>query len=101
MSDKIYPKGLRTFPPREGAPDFVKGTLIVTPRELIDFCKENEALLTDYKGAKQLRCNMLQGDKGLYFQVDTWRPDNTSVDQPAPSVNTDDDGSEPLPFQYE
>ena len=96
MSDKIYPKGLRTFPPREGAPDFVKGTLIVTPRELIDFCKENESLLTDYKGAKQLRCNMLEGDKGLYFQVDTWKPDNAQHTPPTEPMG--DDPDEPLPF---
>jgi hypothetical protein len=97
MNDKIYPKGLRTFPPREGAPDFVKGTLLITINEFNDFIGDNQKLLTEYRGQDQLRCNILEGDKGLYFQVDTYKPDNAKGDQPQPSVNTDDD-SEPLPF---
>lgn len=92
MTEKIYPKGLRTFPPREGAPDFVKGTLIITPRELVDFIKERPDLLTEYNGNKQLRCNILEGDKGLYFQVDTYKPEQ----QPTSPPPVDDD--EPLPF---
>jgi len=74
MSEKIYIKGLRTFKPNEKAPDFVKGTLLITPNELFEFLKENESLLTDYKGTKQLRCQILDGDKGLYFTVDTFKP---------------------------
>ena len=93
MSDKIYPKGLRVFPPHANAPEFVKGTLIVTPRELIDFCKERAELLTDYKGTKQLKCQILEGDKGIYFQVDTWKPELRQ----APQMGEDDD-NEPLPF---
>jgi hypothetical protein len=95
MSEKVYPKGLRTFPPREGAPDFVKGTLIITPRDLVEFIKERPGLLTEYNGAKQLKCNILEGDKGLYFVVDTWKPDPNQRPEPQPEA---DGNNEPLPF---
>ena len=98
MSEKVYPKGLRTFPPHASAPDFVKGTLIVTLNELVAFCKNNEQYLTEYNGAKQLKLNILEGDKGLYFQVDTYKPEgNTRVDDERPAVNGNVD-DEPLPF---
>ena len=69
---KIYPKGLRTFPKNEKQPDFVLGTLMVTPNELINWIRENESLLIEYKGNKQLKLQMLNGDKGIYFVVDTY-----------------------------
>ena len=96
MSDKIYPKGLRTFPPREGTPDFIKGTLIITLNEFVAFCKNSPDLLTEYNGQKQLKCNILEGDKGLYFQVDTYRPPANQQPEPRPEVNGNID--EPLPF---
>ena len=95
MSDTIYPKGLRLFPPREGAPDFVKGTLIVTLNELINFGKENDHLLTEYNGQKQLKCQLLEGDKGIYLKVDTWKPEPNQQPVAQPEV---DGNAEPLPF---
>jgi len=72
-NEKIYVKGLRTFKPNEKAPDFVKGTLIISPNELMEFLRENEGMMTDYKGTKQLRCQILDGNNGLYFTVDTFK----------------------------
>ena len=69
---KIYPKGLRTFPKNEKQPEFVLGSLVITPNELVSWLRENESLLTDYKGEKQLKLQMLNGDKGIYFVVDTY-----------------------------
>lgn len=91
MADKIYPKGLLTFPPREGSPDFVKGTLIITLSELIQFAKENASLLTEYEGQKQLKCQMLDGSKGLYLVVDTWKPSKDKAKKPAKVEEEDDD----------
>lgn len=100
MSDKIIVKGLKTFKPHEKAPDFVKGTLMITPNELVQFIKDNEQYLTEYKGEKQLKCQILEGDYGLYFTVDTWKPNQEStppdMTQPAPQNNTDEDLD--LPF---
>jgi len=89
MSDKIYPIGVRTFSPREGAPDFVKGTIIIEPNTLITWLKDNKELLTDYKGEPQLKLSLLEGEKGLYTTVDTWKPE-AKVEP----VETNDD----LPF---
>ena len=103
MSDTIIVKGLKTFKPHEKAPDFVKGTLMITPNQLVQFIKENEQYLTEYKGEKQLKCQILEGDYGLYFTVDTYKPESKPKEDfeipdksPAPQDNTDEDDG--LPF---
>jgi len=90
--EKIYPKGIITFPKNDKAPDFVKGTLIITPNDLVTWLKENPNLLTDYNGTKQLKCQILEGNKGLYLVVDTFVPTPKAESKPA---NEDDDD---LPF---
>jgi len=87
---KVYPKGLRFFPAREGAPSFVKGTLIVTPRELTEWLKSEPQHLTDYNDQKQLKLQLLEGDKGLYATVDTYKPKQEKAQK-----SNDPDG---LPF---
>ena len=45
MSNKketIYVDGIRIFEPHENEPDFVKGSLIITPNDLIEFLKQQE-----------------------------------------------------------
>lgn len=96
--EKIYPKGLMVFKPHEKAPDFVKGTLMITPNELIKFCKENINLMTEYKGNKQLKCQILEGDKGLYFVVDTWKPEKTESKEQPKEETFDDVDVDSLPF---
>jgi hypothetical protein len=73
--ETIYPKGIMIFEPHKNAPDFVKGSVMITVKDLIEFCKENPEYLTDYKGKKQLKCQLLEGKKGLYLSVDTWKPE--------------------------
>jgi hypothetical protein len=72
--EKIYPKGLRTFKKNENAPSFVLGTLVITPDQLNAWIIDNQHLLTDYNGEKQLKLQILNGDKGVYFTVDTFKP---------------------------
>jgi len=91
--EKIYPKGLRVFKPHEKAPDFVKGTLIISLNELVKFCQDNPSILTEYKEQKQLKCQILDGKEGLYLIVDTWKPDNNFDD--VPDLNPKDSN---LPF---
>ena len=70
---KIYPKGISYFAPKENAPTWVKGSLIITPRQLVEWLKENESVLVENeKYGKQLRLQVT--DKGV--QVDTWKPTN-------------------------
>jgi hypothetical protein len=68
---KIYPKGIAFFAPRENAPTWVKGSIIITPNDLFKWLKENESLLIESeKYGKQIKLQVT--DKGL--QVDTWKP---------------------------
>ena len=97
MTDKktIYPSGLRTFKPHENAPDFVKCALIITPSEIVKFCDDNPELMTEYNGVKQLKCQMLDGENGIYISVDTWKKTEGITTEPA---KVEDDGSDSLPF---
>ena len=81
MSEKkIYPKGIMAFPPHEKAPSFVKGSIVITPRQLVDWIKENPALLMQYKEEKQLRLQLTQGQDGkLSLSVDTWKPNSQAA----------------------
>lgn len=72
--ETIYPEGVRAFSPKQGAPDFVVGDLVIEPRTLTDWIKNNAELLTDYKGVKQLRLQILNGNKGLYLKVNDYKP---------------------------
>lgn len=93
--EKIYVKGFRTFAKSDKAPDFVLGSLVITPREFVDWIKENKELLTDYKGAKQLKVQILQGKESINFVVDTYKPTpNTGEKDFEPKKEEIDD----LPF---
>lgn len=98
---KIYPKGLRTFDKNANAPEFVLGTLIITPNELVAWLKENANYLTDYNGTKQLKLQILKGEKGVYFTVDTFVPkakNETPQRKQQPSNVDVIDESSDLPF---
>lgn len=74
MADQILPKGLRFFNKNDKAPDFVIGTLVVTPDDLNAFCIDNPTLMTEYNGAKQLKLQVLRSKAGhLYCAVDTYK----------------------------
>ena len=97
--ETIYPKGIRIFPKHQNAPDFVKGTVIITMNELFKFCKENESLLTEYNGNKQLKCQLLDGNNGLYMAVDTYKPDQSFTKQEAALPPTEmADSNQDFPF---
>lgn len=71
---KTYPKGIRAFSPNAKAPEFVKAQIVISINDLVQFAKDNQNLLTEYNGQKQLKLNMLSGDKGLYLVVDEYKP---------------------------
>ena len=54
-------------------PDFVKGSIVVTPNDLISWLKKNEGLMSEYEGKKQLKLQLLEGKNGLYLSVDTYK----------------------------
>ena len=81
MNEKktIYVNGMRAFAPREGAPEFVKASIVITPNDLIQFLKENEAHKSEYNGKTQYRLNLLMGENGPYLTLDTWKPNKSSA----------------------
>lgn len=93
-TEKIYPKGLRVFPKHANAPEFVMATVVISPNELLAWLKENTHLLTEYKDEKQLKLQMLNGNKGPYMVVDTYVP-QTQTAQAQPQTNLSKDN---LPF---
>ena len=80
-NDKVYPEGIMCFAPHEKAPDFVKGTIVITPNKLFAWLKDNPDLLKDYKGDKQIRISLKSGKKGLYCEVDTYDPKSIKEDK--------------------
>lgn len=92
MADKIYPKGISVFSPRQGAPDFVKGTVVITVADLMAWVNENKQHLSDYNGKAQLKLDLLSGEKGLYVSVNTFKPTGTKQEKQSTKV------SEDLPF---
>lgn len=89
--------GFKTFAKNEKAPDFVLGTLIIDIAEFKEFINANLDLLTEYKGKKQLKCQMLSGKYGVNINVDTWKPTSSqsSSDYAAAEHQSDSDD---LPF---
>ena len=77
MSERIFVKGFRTFAKREGSPDFVLGSLLITIDEFKEFINgEGKQYLSDYDGKKQLRLDILEGKDGrVNFQVNTYKKD--------------------------
>jgi hypothetical protein len=74
MADQIFPKGVRLFNKHEKAPEFVIGSLVITLNELVQFCKDNPSLLTEYNGQKQLKLQIVKTKSGnLSATVDTYK----------------------------
>jgi hypothetical protein len=74
MSEKIYVQGFRTFAKSEKAPEFVLGNLIIDIDEFQTFVRNNENLLHEYQGKRQLKINMTKSDKGqVIFKIDTYQ----------------------------
>ena len=82
--EQKFPKGIRAFKPRENAPQFVISELVIDPKELVQYCNENKNLLTDYKGADQLKLTVLLSKDGTKhnIQVNTFKPKVESTDLP-------------------
>ena len=90
MADKIFPEGFKFWTPREGAPDFVKGSLVIFINEAIEWLKQQ-------KGAQvRLDLKVSQGGKS-YAEVNTYQKD-APKDEPkgdvdygtADTINPDD-----------
>jgi hypothetical protein len=70
---KIYPKGIICFPKHEKQLEFVLGAVVITIDEFNEWVKQNQHLLSDYQGKKQLKLQLLKGSKGVDLSVDTYK----------------------------
>ena len=96
--EKIYAKGLRSFPKHDNAPEFVLGTVVINIPQLSVFLKEqmdSGEYITEYKEQKQLKLKMSKSKKdgSVIFEVDTYKA------QPKDQPKKDDPtGIDDLPF---
>ena len=91
MADKIYPKGIRVFKPREGAPDWVLGQVVVTPVELVEWVQANLQYTSEYNGSKQIKLDLLKGKDGPYIAVNTYKATGGSTAAPKEDVPYSED----------
>jgi hypothetical protein len=77
-NDNKLPKGMFFKPPREGAPDFVKGSISIKKNEFFEWMKtqpqDSEWINLDMKVAKSTG--------KIYLSVNDWKP-NQQGQQPA------------------
>jgi len=83
-----FPDGLIYKLPREGAPDFVKGSLSLKRADLVKWLsgKSDEWINLDLKVGKSGKA---------YAAINTWKPDNASA---VPTVQVDTSAKDDLPF---
>lgn len=86
--EKIYPKGIRVFKPNAGAPEWVLGTLLLTPHELLAWIEQNKQYMSEYQGNPQLRCQLLKGKDVPYITVDTYKKTEAVPEQTNQAFNT-------------
>ena len=74
--EMVFAQGITIFKPREGSPDYVKGTVIVSLENLIEWCENNDQYLTTHSTyGSQLKLEIKESQGGmLYFQVNTYKP---------------------------
>ena len=72
MADKVYAEGLYANAPREGAPDFVVGSMAIQQDRFIEWLAGQEA---DEKGYVRLNVTTQKADASKWsVSLDTWKP---------------------------
>ena len=72
--DKVYPKGLMAFAPHANAPQWVKGSIVITPEELVKWMEENpNHLRNSEKYGMQLKLQLTENNGKLSLSVDTYQ----------------------------
>ncbi len=76
---KIFPNGIMFKKPREGAPDFVRGSLSFKVDEAVEFLKKH-----DNKGWVNLDM-LLSKNKEIYLALNEWKKPTNSDGSPTPT----------------
>lgn len=94
MSEPIFPDGIRVYHPSDGAPDFVKGALVIDSLKF--------AAWLGQQPDKVVRLDIKQSRKGpLYLQLNTYqrKPMEPVKDCPQPDQgNAADFADDDIPF---
>lgn len=102
-NERVFPKGVMCFKPHQSAPAFVKGSVVITLNDLIEWCKGDGAqYLTEYNHKKQIRLQITENkNDGKYsIAVDTWKPNSGSVTE-STSQPVNERGKKEEPFKVE
>ena len=81
MSEKknIYPQGITCFAPKDNAPDFIFGDMIIDIDKLYEYAQgEGAEFTSEYQGRKQFKLQILKpyGDsKRPSVTINTWKPE--------------------------
>lgn len=68
QNKKIYPRGMKFYPPRDNAPAFVKGRFWVKAPEFVTFIEDHR----NVDGFVSF--DLLEGRDGLYAVLNTFEP---------------------------
>lgn len=95
MAEKIFPQGIFYNKPREGAPEFVRGSLSFKVDEAIEFLKKHKS------EAGYVNLDMLLSkEKSIYLALNEWKKPESmkkestgfnSDGSPVPNFNVKDD----------
>lgn len=105
-AEKVYADGIKMFSAREGAPEFVRGSLLIGIDVLLKWANDNPQYLSDYKGDRQIKMDLLDGKNGLYLVVNTYKKEgplhelatNNSSYFTKKDTLIDNEASDSLPF---
>jgi len=73
MEDKIFADGMIFKKPRDGSPDFVKGSVSIKVEEFTAFIAKH-----NNNGWVNLDLKKSKGGK-LYLELNTWKPDSSKT----------------------
>lgn len=80
---KIFVTGVRFFDKHPNAPDFVIGSMVITPNDLFQWLQQNPTALTQYNGKQQVKLSIKRSQAGqVYCELDTFKPQQQQA--PAP-----------------
>ena len=90
-NEVIFAKGLIFKMPRQGAPDFVKGSLSFKVDEIVDWLKEHEE-----NGWVNVNLKVSRAGKP-YADLDNWKPDG-GYSKPIPAPKREESSEDDITF---
>jgi hypothetical protein len=74
----IWPDGISFFRPKEGAPEWIKGSVSVNAAVFAEFLRNNTKHLSE-RGFLTLDLKISKNTGNPYFEVNTWKPKNPNI----------------------